>query len=337
MTPGATASVSAFLVAGIVSAVSLPGWRALCRRWDHVDVPGHRKIHGQPIPLAGGFAAFGGWLVGALLLGWFDGGPLGRWDEVRIGGLWAGTEGARRLAVLTGGALGMLLLGAWDDRKDLGAGVKFLGQGIIAAAVAAWGVRVPLPEGLAALGFGLTVFWILAVTNAFNLSDNMNGLCAGLGLIGAAWISTSSLLRHGKPDLACAAALVAGGLAGYLPYNYPRASVFLGDAGSQAVGFLLSALSLLTLAPSAGDMARASGAIGSIPGWIAWSGAFSAVAVPCIDLVFVSVARTLRGKPFWVGDTGHLSHRLARTRLGKAGAVALLWALGILLGSFLCL
>lgn len=335
MTPAVTACAVAFVVAGLASAVSLPGWRALCRRWDHVDVPGHRKIHGRPIPLAGGFAVFSGWILGALLWPFLD--TFLRFEGVRSGAFGERIDAGVTSAVVGGGALGMLLLGAWDDRKDLGAGVKFLGQGIIAAAVAAWGVRFPLPEGMAPLGFGLTVFWILTVTNAFNLSDNMNGLCAGLGLIGAAWISASSLLLHGRSDLAFAAALVAGGLAGYLPYNYPRASVFLGDAGSQSVGFILSVLSLQTLTTSPEELGRTAAGTGLDPGRWAWLGAFWAVAVPCIDLLFVSVARTLQGRPFWVGDTGHLSHRLARTRLGKAGAVALLWALGTLLGSFLCL
>jgi UDP-GlcNAc:undecaprenyl-phosphate GlcNAc-1-phosphate transferase len=228
----------------------------------------------------------------------------------------------RRILVLGTATVGILSLGAWDDRRELGAGWKFLGQVAIAGLVTVWGVRFPMPAGLELVGTVLAMLWILGVTNAFNLSDNMNGLCAGLGLVGGASIWASSLQPDGRPELACAAALVAGALAGYLPYNYPRASVFLGDAGSQSVGFLLAVLSLHT--PPAG-------APGSGLSTRACIAALAPVAVPCIDLVFVTVARTLRRQPFWIGDTGHLSHRLARTRLGKAGAVAMLWALAVLL------
>jgi len=315
-----SAVLGAFGLTCVISAVSLPLWRALCRRWGHVDDPGHRKIHTQPIPLAGGFTVSAGGLLGGLLI-WIlaSSGVLG---SVEVGSLWVGTEGMRRLGVLLAGAVGMLALGAWDDRRDLGAGAKFFVQGIIAVLVARWGVQVPVPDGMAILGPPLTVFWIVAVTNAFNLSDNMNGLSAGLGLIGATAVSASSLLWRGQSELACGAALIAGSLAGYLPYNYPRASVFLGDAGSQWVGYWISVLALLSVTPSTisnGGLQQS------------WRVAFAVVAVPLIDMAFVVVSRTWRGQPFWVGDTHHLSHRLARTGLGKAGAVAVLWLLGALL------
>ena len=320
MSPPAQAGLWIFAVAATCTAVVLPLWRKLCLRWDHVDAPGHRKIHGRPIPLAGGFAAGTGWIAGGVLMwvllrqGW--GAPGASWN--------AGSPvlGLQRPWTIPAGALGVLLLGAWDDRRELGAAVKFLGQGVIAVAVAAWGLPSPLPPGMELPGLCLTVFWILGVTNAFNLSDNMNGLCAGLGFIGAAGVWATSSLQGGGAELGCLAALVAGGVAGYLPYNYPRASVFLGDAGSQSVGFLLAVLSLLTVT-TAGDSGRGSAD--------AWARAMAVVAVPCLDMAFVTVSRTLRGQPFWVGDTGHLSHRLSRTRLGKAGAVAVLWSLGLLL------
>ncbi|MFM8879166.1 MAG: MraY family glycosyltransferase [Verrucomicrobiota bacterium] len=316
------ASLWIFAMAATSAAVALPLWRKLCLRWDHVDAPGHRKIHGRPIPLAGGFAAGTGWIVGGVLMwallrqGW--GAPGSSSDDG------SSVLGLQRPWMIPAGTLGVLFLGAWDDRRELGAGVKLLGQALIAGVVAAWGLRSPLPPGMESPGFFLTVLWILAVTNAFNLSDNMNGLCAGLGLIGASGVWVASSLRGGSPELGCLAALVAGGVAGYLPYNYPRASVFLGDAGSQSVGFLLAVLSLLTVT-AAGVSERGPA--------LAWARALGVVAVPCLDMAFVTVSRTLRGQPFWVGDTGHLSHRLSRTRLGKPGAVALLWAVGVLLGA----
>lgn len=324
MSSGMWRVLAALGLACAASGVSVPIWRALCRRWGHVDDPGYRKIHVQPIPLAGGFAVVTGWLLGGLgmiILG--SSGALGRWG---LGVPWRGTEGTLRFGVVVMGALGMMALGVWDDRRDLKAGVKFLVQATIAGSVAGWGVRVPVPEGSTVLGWGLTVFWILTVTNAFNLSDNMNGLCAGLGFIGASCVSISAMVRPDALEVACAAALTAGSLAGYLPYNYPRATVFLGDAGSQWVGFVLSVLPLLSATTV---QSREGGALQT------WIPMLALVAVPVLDMAFVVVSRTAKGIPFWVGDTHHLSHRLARTPLGKAGAVATLWVLACLVGFFL--
>lgn len=324
MIPGAWIVILGFGLACAISAASLPLWRSRCRRWGHVDDPGHRKIHVQPVPLAGGFAVLTGWWV-AGSLAWGVGQFVEAW-KLDWGALTGARHGGLRcLGVVISGAVGMMALGAWDDRRDLGAGAKFLVQAIIASAVAAWGVRMPVPESMAFADGILTVLWILSVTNAFNLSDNMNGLCAGLGLIGAVWVGVSSLFGQGPMALACLAAVTAGSLAGYLPFNYPRASVFLGDAGSQWVGYVLSVLAIL----------MATRVQASAGGSRAWISAAAVVAIPLIDTAFVVLTRTLRGQPFWVGDTHHLSHRLARAGLGKPGAVAVLWSLGALLG--LCL
>jgi UDP-GlcNAc:undecaprenyl-phosphate GlcNAc-1-phosphate transferase len=322
MSSGVGIAALGFGVACAVSAVSLPLWRSLCRRWGHVDDPGHRKIHVQPVPLAGGFAVLTGWILGGLLIGIasvFVGTPKTGWLSVMGGG----TDGLRRLAVCAAGAFGMAALGAWDDRRDLRPAVKFLVQTFIAVGVTAWGVQALFPESFGMWGHALMVLWILSVTNAFNLSDNMNGLCAGLGWIGAVGVAVSSLSGQGGHwELGCLAAVTAGSLAGYLPFNYPRASVFLGDAGSQWVGYTLAVLGLLdatTVRMSGGGWGKTVVAAAAV------------VAVPLIDMVFVTISRTWRGQPFWVGDTQHLSHRLARTGLGKPGAVAVLWALGIFL------
>ncbi len=325
MNSGIGIAVLGFGMACAIAAASLPGWRSLCRRWGHVDDPGHRKIHGRPVPLAGGFAVLTGWLLGGLLIGWVGGmeSLKTQWPSVMA----VGGDGLRHLGVFAAGALGMVFLGAWDDRQDLGAGTKFLVQAVIATGVAIWGVRAPFPESFGVAGHVLTILWILGVTNAFNLSDNMNGLCAGLGLIGAVGVVVGSLSGQGGHwGLACLAAVTAGSLAGYLPFNYPRASVFLGDAGSQWVGFVLSGLALLHA-----TNVRMSGG-----GWLQTAVAAAVVvAVPLMDTVFVTISRTCRGQPFWVGDTQHLSHRLARTALGKPGAVAVLWALGVVLAVLL--
>jgi UDP-GlcNAc:undecaprenyl-phosphate/decaprenyl-phosphate GlcNAc-1-phosphate transferase len=316
------AYVLAFLGAALVTAGSLPLWRAWCERAGHVDDPGHRKIHGRPIPLAGGLAVFTGLAVvilagvAAVQLRLLDAEAL---EKLRYG---LGRRAVPLTAVLLGGC-GMVLLGWLDDRRDLTPAVKFGGQALIALLVALSGVRLTLFVPSAVFSHAVTVLWILAVTNAFNLSDNMNGLCAGLGLIGAALFAAVAA-HHGQYLVASLALLVAGALLGYLPYNFPRASVFLGDAGSHLVGYLMAVLAIL---PHFYSSRHAD------PSPIAVLSPLAILAVPLLDTTSVCASRTLAGKPFWVGDTNHLSHRLARAGLGKTGAVVALWLVALALGS----
>jgi UDP-GlcNAc:undecaprenyl-phosphate GlcNAc-1-phosphate transferase len=309
----------AFLAAATTAAATLPLWRAWCRRVGHVDDPGHRKIHSEPTPLAGGLAVATGLVlplfagVAVLLLGGFSEATT---EPLRYG------LGARTLPLLAifGGAAGMVALGWLDDRHELRAGPKFAGQCLIALLVAAAGVRVTLFVPNALFSYGVTVLWILTVTNAFNFMDNMNGLCAGLGAIAAAWLAFHAawLGQYLVAGLAC---LTVGALLGFLPYNYPRASAFLGDAGSQLVGYLLAVLAILPHFHTADQ-----------PRPLAVLTPLAVLAVPLGDLAWVVALRTAARKPFWIGDTNHLSHRLVRRGLSKPQAVLAIWLLAAALG-----
>lgn len=310
----------AFLGALLASSVSLPLWRAWCRRTGHVDDPGHRKIHTEPTPLAGGLAVATGLFlpvvagIAALLLGGFNPAtaePLSYGLGVR----------SLPLAALLAGAVGMVALGWLDDRHELRAGPKFGGQMLIALLVAAAGVRVTLFVPNLVFSYAVTVLWILTVTNAFNFMDNMNGLCTGLGLIAAAWFAVHAAWM-GQYLVAGLAFLTAGALLGFLPYNYPRASAFLGDAGSQLVGYLLAVVAIL---PHFHTPER--------PRPLAVLTPLLVLAVPLLDLAWVVVMRTLAGKPFWIGDTNHLSHRLVRRGFTKPHAVLVIWLLAAGIGA----
>lgn len=311
----------AFFGGALASAASLPLWRAWCRKIGHVDDPGHRKIHHTPIPLAGGLAVFTGIaavVFGGLLVIW-----LGVLDPVAMDKLRYGFgRRALPLAALLFGACGMLALGWIDDRHELKPGFKFAGQALIALLVAAGGVRLTLFVPSVAFSYAMTVLWILAITNAFNLSDNMNGLCAGLGVVGAGLFAAIAI-RHGQYLVALLALLVAGAVLGYLPFNYPKASVFLGDAGSHLVGYLMAVLAILPhfYSPKHED-ARPLAVLSPL----------LVLAVPILDTASVFLTRTVAGKPFWVGDTNHLSHRLVRAGLGKPAAVGLLWLSAVAIG-----
>ncbi len=311
----------AFAGALVGTAASLPLWRAWCERVGLVDDPGARKIHAAPIPLAGGLAVFTGmaWVV----LGGLAAVSMRLLDPVAVEKLAYGF-GKRGWAVgsILAGGIGMLFLGWWDDRHELKPAAKFAGQLAFAFLVAAAGVRVTLFVHSALFSYAVTVLWIVTVTNAFNLTDNMNGLCGGLGCIAAGIFAAHAALR-GEYLVASLALVTCGALLGFLPFNYPKASVFLGDSGSHLTGYMLAILAILPHFYSAKHH--------DTRPWAVLSPLF-VLAVPLADLATVSIARTLAGKPFWIGDTNHLSHRLARTGLGRPKAVLVLWILGLLAG-----
>jgi len=319
--PG-NAYLLAFVGGLLVTAGAVPLWRAWCERHGWVDDPGHRKIHGTPIPLAGGLAVFSGMAV--VLIGGMAAVQLQLLDPVAVDRLAYGL-GRRRieLAAILLGALAMLALGAWDDRRELRPSVKFIGQAAVALLVAASGVRVTLFVPSAAFSYAVTVLWILSVTNAMNFNDNMNGLCAGLGVIGTGWIAWHAA-SEGQYLVALLALLAAGALLGFLPYNFPRASVFLGDSGSHLVGFLLAVLSILPHFYSARQAAPSR--------WAVLCPLFL-LAVPLADLASVVWLRTRARRPFWIGDTNHFSHRLVRAGWSRSQAVMILWALATIIGA----
>ncbi len=312
MTFPASAYLLAVLGGALATFASLPLWRAWCVRTGLVDDPGQRKIHNTPIPLAGGLAVLMGLLLPllagavAMQLGLL---PAGAVEKISYGFEKRGLQ----LAAILVGALGMVLLGWLDDRHELRAGPKFAAQLGIALLVALAGVRIKLfPESPLSpvLSCGVTVLWILTVVSAINIMDNMNGLCAGLGTIGAAAFGATAAL-HGQYLVALLALMAAGALAGFLPYNYPKASAFLGDSGSHLTGFLLAVLAILPHFYTAQN-----------PRPLAVLAPLLVLIVPLGDMVCVMWIRWRAGKPVWVGDTNHLSHRLVRCGLGKPQAVA---------------
>ena len=311
---------AAFLGAWLTSLLTLPLWRKWCLQIGLVDDPGHRKIHDAPVPLAGGLAVLAGILLplvaGALWL------KLG-WDRPSAAGLiiHGMDRRALELAVLAGGAIAITALGVLDDRHELKALPKFIGQILISIIVASACKRITLFVPSEVFSYSVTVLWLLAVINAFNFMDNMNGLCAGVGAIGALIFALLAASK-GEYLVAITGFLVCGALAGFLPWNFPRATAFLGDAGSHLVGYLLAVMAIL---PHFYTRLN--------PHPLAVLAPLLVLAVPLLDLAQVSGFRTLRRKPFWVGDTNHLSHRLVRAGLSRTRAVLVLWLAAVVIGS----
>jgi len=314
---------AAFLGAFATSLLALPLWRKWCLRTNLVDDPGHRKIHLSPVPLAGGFAVLTG-----ILLPLAGGTILLKLGVIKISSAGLIVHGIDRraieLAVLALGAVAITILGWLDDKHELKALPKFIGQILIAIAVAAACKRITLFVHSEIFSYAVTILWLLTVINAFNFMDNMNGLCAGVGAIGA-FIFALIAATNGEYLVAITGFLMCGALAGFLPWNFPDARAFLGDAGSHLVGYLLAVMAILPHFYTRQN-----------PRPLAVLAPLFVLAVPLLDLAQVSLFRTLNQKPFWIGDTNHLSHRLVRAGLDRTRAVLLLWLAAAVVGGLAC-
>ena len=304
-----------FLGSFLVSLLSLPLWRRVCLRLGFVDDPGDRKIHATRIPLAGGFTVLTG-IVAPLLLG----AVAVRWNLPLLHRGHPELEHGlyRRAAELSGfilGALVIVLVGCLDDKFELRPAYKFAGQIVAALLVAYSGARITLFVHSAVFSYAITVLWILTVINAFNFMDNMNGLCAGLGYISSGCFALIAM-TNGHYLVTMLALLTCGALLGFLPYNFPRAVAFLGDTGSHLVGYVLAVMAIL---PHFYTRQHPRVWTVFLPLLI--------LAVPLGDLAWVVVLRWRLGKPFYVGDNNHLSHRLVRKGYSRLTAVIVIWIL----------
>jgi UDP-GlcNAc:undecaprenyl-phosphate GlcNAc-1-phosphate transferase len=272
-----------------------------------VDRPAAIKAHRVATPLLGGtavaLAALGSWLL------------LSAAHVAR---------GSDLIAVWCGAAV-VLVVGTIDDVRGLAPWSK-LGWQVVALLVSA-GVSALTGEpsqadwSRAAATAAVTLAWGVAVINAFNLIDNMNGLCAGTAAVVLAWLCALAFTAGAEPSAILCAAL-AGACVGFLPYNWPKGRIFLGDAGSMFLGFTVAVLPIYA-ALRAGD--RDLGSVLSIAAIV--------IAVPLLDMGIVIALRARDRKPFWIGDLRHWSHRLVRRGLRPAPAVALLWTLSAVCGA----
>lgn len=211
-------------------------------------------------------------------------------------------------------AMGMCAIGLTDDARPLHPGLKLLVQLAIALMLVV-GFDLRLMSHLPAVWSGiLSVCWILTLTNSFNFLDNMDGLATGVGMI-AAGIFAATAMGAGQLFVPVCCCLLAGALAGFLPFNLHPARVFLGDAGSLVIGLFLAVFTILTTfaAPSQGQ--RPFGVLAPLV----------VMAVPLYDTISVVYLRWTSGKPIWAGDRRHFSHRLVQRGMGARRAVAVIW------------
>ena len=304
----------------------VPLSRALARRWGVLDDPGPRKVHAAPTPRMGGLAVFLSFtsivLVGYAIApalaarpevqSWFGGGFVFLQEAPRVQ--------AKLLALLFGAALAFGV-GLADDvlGTRLPVGVKAAGQIVAALVLIAADIRISfLPADW--MNTAVTLLWIVGITNAFNLLDNMDGLSTGVALVASVVLLINAWFL-GAFFVSLVLLAFMGSLLGFLRYNWNPASVFLGDCGSLFIGYVLASLTLLERYVS-----HASSSYFPIlmPVLV--------LAVPLLDTATVMVIRLREGRPIYVGDRRHLSHRLVALGLTPKAAVLVIYLITFCLG-----
>ncbi len=298
----------AFVVCMSLSMLSTWYVRNLANAKGWTDVPKfERHVHTIPVPRLGGVAicfSFMSVVILALVVPPLLGFPSPVDTKAIVG--------------LLGPALIVFLLGLVDDLRPVHAYFKFAIQGIAAILLYAGGYGIHnlgLIHGGAPLGrfycLPLTVLWVLLITNAFNLIDGLDGLAAGSAFFSMVVVCAMSLIVPNSLVGFLTVAL-AGGILGFLRFNFHPASIFLGDSGSLFIGFMLAALAL------AGSE--------KAPTIIAVAIPMVSLGFPILDVVLAVVRRFLAGKPLFDGDKYHIHHRLLKRGLSQRGAVLTLYA-----------
>lgn len=271
-----------------------------------------RHLHRTPLPRLGGIAIFISFVL-TIAAAWIAG---------RINpALTSGIDSKTVLPVFLPSLL-ILGLGIWDDLRGVGVYWKFGIQGVAAAMLFAGGLRIlDLPVLFGGrhfpvfVSFPLTVVWVLAITNAFNLIDGLDGLAAGSALFSTLVVFVTALVTRGSLISLMTLAL-AGAILGFLRYNFNPATIFLGDSGSLFIGFVLSALALKGAQKSSTIIAV------TIP--------VVSFGLPILETVLSILRRFISGRPVFTADREHIHHKLLQLGLSHRQAVIILYAVSAL-------
>jgi len=314
--------IIAFILAVLTCFVVTPYTMRLAKKVGAVDMPSQRKVHKKPIPRLGGLAIIAGFLVSVIYLL-----IILNWENVTL------YNGQDYILKLVGFLVGIILLGIVcfvDDFKDVHPLVKLTAQIIAAIIVCVCGIRIeninlPFLSGDLNIVFSyiLTVGWIIGITNAINLIDGLDGLSSGISLV-----SCISLILvftiNGSPLLAIIlVTALAGAILGFLPFNFNPAKTFVGDTGSNFMGFSLAVISILGVAKTYTALVLIA--------------PIMILGLPIFDTLFAIVRRIVKGKSLKAvlkPDRGHLHHRLMDRGYTQKQAVMILYGLSATLGLF---
>ncbi|MFN3193614.1 MAG: MraY family glycosyltransferase [Aureliella sp.] len=288
-----------------------------------LDQPGERKVHANPVPLGGGLGIWSG-VVATLLAGTIvvlvvAGTPaLADLLPVELSGNIAGLKGKiAEIWVITGCATILMFLGLMDDRRGVSVWLRLAVEFGVAGFCVYWqGLQLTAYIDLPWLTSILSVFWIVALINSFNMLDNMDGLSGGVAAISASMLAAMLLMSgeaaNHQPQIFVAAMLLVlvGALLGFLKHNWPPAKIFMGDAGSYFIGFWIAVATLL---------ATYTGYQGESPHAVL--APLIVMAIPLYDMCSVILIRLREGRSPFEGDKRHFSHRLVDLGMTKKQAV----------------
>lgn len=291
------------IVTFLVSLITVPFAKKIAFHIDALDYPNQRRLNKVPMPDLGGFAIFVAFLVGYMFFG----------------------QGNIQMLSILIGSFFMILMGLCDDIKPLGAKWQLLVQ-LFAACVIVFYGHITLDE-VSILGFRLTFFapwnylitiaFMIGIINTINLSDGLDGLCSGISTIYFMTVSIIAFLlnRTGGLDIILAL-IMSGSILGFLVYNFPPAKIYLGDTGSNFIGFMIAVIALLGF-----KTATFTSLI--IPLVI--------LATPLTDVVFSIIRRSLQGKnPFTTPDKKHIHHQLLSMQFSTRTSLFIIYVVNIL-------
>lgn len=281
----------------VFSFVVAPVSISLAWRFRLIDKPGSeaRKIHKNPMPRAGGTIIF---------------------LAILVGGALSGVLTTRPFTSIILASLIVFAFGVWDDINNIRAIWKLLGQ-IIATLILIWQGVVVLFPGNPVLNIAITIFWVIGITNAINLVDSMDGLAVGLAGITVSFLTIGALYA-GQNTLALFGAIILGACISVFYLNFSLSRLFLGDSGTQLLGFTLAALAIVYTPPH-------------LPQASSWFVPILLFSVPIFDTTLVTFSRMRRKLPVYMGNRDHTYHRLVDLGATPHRAVLLIHLVAILL------
>ena len=297
-----------FLAAGVIAFAVGPFSIWLAHRVGAVDKPNYRKVHTRVMPRIGGIAIF----VGVMVPGLIEAAVILKGDYAPLWGM------------LLGGLI-VFLVGFLDDLNQLSPWVKLGGQCLAAVVTMAFGLRVHFItspfEGMFWLGYlsiPFTFLWLVGVTNAVNLIDGLDGLAAGVSGIAALSMGIVAHV-HGQSFLLVLSVMIAGAVLGFLPYNFHPARTFMGDCGSNFLGFMMAATAVQGMAKTTAVISLL------VPILI--------LGVPILDTFFAVIRRMHNKVGIFQPDKNHLHHRLLSMGYSHQQAVLIIYGVSALFGA----
>lgn len=285
------------LGATLISFIATPLVREIAQRLGFMDQPDQRKVHLSPTPLMGGVAIYIGFVATLLIAG---AGPI------------------RELLGVVGGATLLLGIGLWDDRYNIQPLIKLAGQTLAAGLLIGSGIQVTLFDQQWQ-NIALTIFWVIGICNAINFLDNMDGLAAGIATVASGFFFALAIMEE-LGLVASLAAAVLGSCIAFLYYNFTPATLFMGDAGSLLLGFVLAVLGIKL-------------EFAGRPLQTTWMIPMVILGLPIFDTTLVALSRIRHGKPIYQGGKDHTSHRLVQVfGMTQARSVMTLYMIAVILG-----